>query len=103
MGYTQGTSQIANIIDNDGTLGETLTGLSGLTDYDVYVRATCSGNSAWTGPYTFTTGCAPYAPPYIEDFNGTFTPICWEQAGSGTPATGPSDIGTSSWLQDEYL
>ncbi|MDF1676444.1 MAG: fibronectin type III domain-containing protein [Vicingaceae bacterium] len=37
-----------------------LTGLTPLTDYEFYVRAYCSASdtSLWSGPYTFTTGCA---------------------------------------------
>ncbi len=39
----------------------TVTGLTGSTDYEYYVRADCGGsdNSTWSGPYTFTTA-APY-------------------------------------------
>ncbi|SHI97677.1 Por secretion system C-terminal sorting domain-containing protein [Mesonia phycicola] len=50
---TSGTS----IIDNDGTLGETLTGLTDDEDYDVYVRSICSESSIsdWVGPETFST------------------------------------------------
>lgn len=50
---TEGTS----VMDNDGTLGETLTGLTAGTDYDVYVRAICApaDESDWAGPAMFTT------------------------------------------------
>ena len=85
--YTQGSvAAIGTITDNDGTLGETLSGLSGLTDYDVYVRSTCSStsSSAWTGPYTFTTACSAFTAPYIEDFEmaAGSIPQCWEQGAS---------------------
>ncbi|SHI97656.1 Por secretion system C-terminal sorting domain-containing protein [Mesonia phycicola] len=69
-GYTQGsTAAIATIVDNDGILGETLTGLSGTTDYDVYVKTNCSttSSSAWSGPYTFTTACAAFVAPFFEN------------------------------------
>ncbi|MGO2102137.1 MAG: GEVED domain-containing protein [Psychroflexus halocasei] len=50
---TEGTS----VMDADGTLGETITGLDAVTDYDVYVRAICDVNdeSEWEGPVGFTT------------------------------------------------
>src|SRR5690554_753231 len=38
----------------------TLSGLDGATDYDVWVQADCGvdGQSAWAGPFTFTTLCS---------------------------------------------
>ena len=40
------------IQDNDGTLGESLTGLSSNTPYDVYVKSICGtdNESIWAGP-----------------------------------------------------
>lgn len=36
-----------------------ISGLTSLTNYDFYVRANCGGpTSLWSGPFTFTTGCA---------------------------------------------
>jgi hypothetical protein len=37
-----------------------LTGLTGTTTYDFYVRANCGGGdlSTWSGPYSFTTPCS---------------------------------------------
>src|SRR5690606_11521264 len=54
-GFTQGSGIV--VTDNDGILGETLSGLTDNTDYDVYVRAICSTTnmSAWVGPVSFTT------------------------------------------------
>ncbi|PZD79561.1 fibronectin type III domain-containing protein [Mesonia sp. K7] len=105
IGYTQGSAAaIATVADNDGTLGEPLTGLSGLTDYDVYVRTICSptDSSAWTGPYTFTTACTAIPAPYSEDFSSNTLPTCWSQSqitGSGWDFDGISfntlDCGTS--------
>ena len=48
-GFTQGSGTV--IVDNDGTLGETITGLDADESYDVYVRAICSSAnaSAWVG------------------------------------------------------
>ena len=54
-GFAQGSGTV--VADNDGTLGETLSGLVSETTYDVYVRAICSATnmSAWVGPKSFTT------------------------------------------------
>ncbi len=97
---TEGTS----VMDDDGTLGITLNGLSSATEYDVYVRAICApgDESEWTGPIAFETECAVYVPDYLEDFT-TFLPDCWEEAGSGIPTDGPSDFGTGAWFSDEFL
>ncbi len=54
----------------------TLTGLTGNTDYHVYVRSVCGGDvySAWSGMATFTTPCLPVVVdethPFNEDFEG---------------------------------
>src|SRR5690606_7609540 len=62
-GYTQGSGTV--VVDNDGTLGEILTGLTADESYDVYVRAICSTTnaSAWIGPVNFTTLEAPCVDP----------------------------------------
>ena len=84
----------------------TLTGLSPLSSYDIYVQADCgnvNGLSDSLGPISFTTPCGVLLPPQLEDFSGGFLPnSCWEQAGDGTPATGPSGLGTSSWFNDGF-
>ncbi len=48
-------------------------GLLPATTYDVYVRDSCGVGvtSAWVGPLTFTTLCAPYATPFSENFDST--------------------------------
>ena len=59
----------------------TFSGLSGSTDYDFYVSADCGGGdvSGFTGPFTFTTACAPLVAPWTEPFTGTTDPACWSQ------------------------
>ncbi|HBS86565.1 MAG: hypothetical protein A2W91_20305 [Bacteroidetes bacterium GWF2_38_335] len=49
----------------DVTNPYTLTGLTGETSYDYFVRADCGGGttSTWTGPFTFTTLMAPLTNP----------------------------------------
>lgn len=55
VGFTPGNGTV--IIDNDGVVGETITGLIPETDYDVYITAICSpeNESGKVGPATFTT------------------------------------------------
>ncbi len=84
-GYTagSGTSSIAS------SKPFTVTGLSGLTLYDVYVRSICSAGdtSSWSAPVTFETdfACPPEA-------------FCFTNAGA-TGATGP----TQAQLDAAYL
>src|SRR5690606_11010474 len=69
----------------DFTNGGTLSGLSAMTTYQVYVRQNCGDGdtSIWTGPITFTTLCDSVTElPYIENFDtyGTGSnafPDCW--------------------------
>jgi len=82
-----------------------ISGLSGLTDYDVYVRQDCgAGNlSFWTAPATtFTTGCVAFVAPYNEGFDtpaspsGT-PPLCFSTSatsGSGWEFDGPTGFNT---------
>ena len=85
--------------------GYPISGLTPTTNYDFYIQAICGAgdSSYWTGPYTFTTPCAAYFPPQIENFSTGFPPnACWDQAGDGDPGTGPSGIGVSNWTQDGF-
>ena len=69
----------------------TLTGLDPNTTYDVYLRTLCNNGeiSEYTAVTTFTTGCAPLALPYSENFDsyGTGTtayPDCWQKINNNT-------------------
>lgn len=64
VGFDPNTTGIS-IIDNDGNLGETLSGLSPNTSYDVYVRALCNRDdvSDFSEIATFST----LIPPPIND------------------------------------
>ena len=67
-----------------------ISGLTGNTAYDVYVRAICApgDTSPWTGPTAFTTLCDPASAPYTESFDATSLPTCWSQsATTGGPWT----------------
>ncbi|TXD83725.1 T9SS type B sorting domain-containing protein [Subsaximicrobium wynnwilliamsii] len=82
----------------------TATGLTAVTDYEVYVRANCDadGFSNWQGPVNFLTACDVFVPFYSEDF-ATIIPNCWDEANNGTAATGPLELGAGSWGADGYL
>ena len=58
-----------------------LSGLSGNTTYDWYVRDDCGGDqSAWIGPSTFSTKCDAFTAVFTEDFDGVTAPAvpdCW--------------------------
>ncbi len=97
-GFTQGSGTIVN--DNDGTLGETLTGLTASTAYDVYVRAICGvGNeSAWVGPVNFTTLAPPCLDPSnisVANITNTTADVTWTENGSAT--TWEIEYGTSGF------
>jgi len=79
-----------------------LSGLEAVTEYDFYVQADCSTEvSAWAGPVSFTTTCGIFTPDYLATFD-SFIEDCWEEADSGDPTTGPSDLGSGSWLGDGF-
>ena len=88
-GFSQGSGTVINT-PND-TLS--LTGLSGLTSYDVYIRQDCdtNGTSLWGGPFNFTTACGIFSAPYFEDFEtatlGANTDFgnCWVMQNTTAP------------------
>ena len=81
-------------IDPDaGTIAQcgnnfSISGLTGSTIYDVYVRAVCSNTekSLWVGPATVTTGCPAITPlPYhdgMETYNN-FYDACFDKITEG--------------------
>src|SRR5690606_3020869 len=86
-GYTQGRGTV--VVDNDGTLGEILTGLTADESYDVYVRAICSTTnaSAWIGPVNFTTLEAPCVDPsaiVVSNITHDSADISWTENGTAT-------------------
>lgn len=89
---------------NDIAMGVMVSGLMPVTAYDVYVRADCgqddtSDVSSWSGPHTFVTACAEFAPPYAEPFTNLTDGLadCWAVADNGNPDSGPTEPGTSFW------
>lgn len=102
--FTPGTGAADASDTAAGTPAYSASGLMPNTTYYIYYQADCGGGdtSAWAGPFVGTTLCSALTPDYTENFD-TFLPDCWDEAGSGTPATGPSDLGTGSWSADGWL
>jgi hypothetical protein len=78
-----------------------LTGLSGATLYQFYVRAVCSENetSAWSAPYTFATECGVVNLPLTNNFDMLVDgdlPLCWSMLGIGTWGW-DFYVGATSW------
>ncbi|MCF1420609.1 choice-of-anchor L domain-containing protein [Mangrovimonas futianensis] len=82
-----------------------VSGLSAITEYAYYVQANCGdedGLSNWAGPFFFTTECAVFIPPYLQEFN-SFIPDCWAEADNGDPTSGPTDfIDTWTWAEGGF-
>ncbi len=100
-GFTPGTGTI--LTSTTGTVS--LTGLSPITQYQVYVTDSCGlGDiSSTAGPISFTTACGAIIPPSLEDFSAGWTPnACWDEGDGGTPATGPSALGAGGWSTDGF-
>lgn len=77
-GFSMGSGTLVNATNDTLSIGS----LNSNTTYDFYVRDSCGvGNvSAWVGPFSFTTLCAPFTAPYSEDFDGVTAsdlPACW--------------------------
>jgi len=76
----------------------TITELTGMTTYEVYVQALCPGDvtSDWAGPVSFTTACAAITTlPYLEEFEGAFPTECWTFVNNHADPT-------SNWHIDNY-
>lgn len=98
-GFSPGAGTMVMNVTNPFSLSM----LTATTDYDVYVQDSCGNGdvSSWVMT-SFTTPCGAYTPIYSEDFT-SFVPTCWEEAGNGTPSTGPSSIGSGNWTSDGFL
>ena len=82
----------------------TVTGLTAITDYEIYIRSDCGtdGFSIWAGPVNFQTACDVFIPEYVEDFTAII-PDCWNEAGDGDATTGPINLGGGDWNPDGFL
>ena len=99
IGFIQGTGNIAVTSNNPYNIsGLTPTGI-----YQFYVRDICSvgDTSNWSGPHTFTTPCASFVAPWLDDVE-IHTPTtnstienCWSSFPTGTTADYRWDIDGS--------
>ena len=87
--------------DNVYTPEISLTGLSGSTLYDVYVKAVCSsGNSIWM-QYSFRTACGEISAfPFSENFDNMGTgssvyPNCWARSNTYSTSTNYPYVSSS--------
>lgn len=98
-GFTPGTG--ASVGSQNAVSGTSLpiSGLSAQTDYQVYVQTNCgSSTSPWGGPVSFTTQCAYYSAPWVENLTTTTTPNCWSQsATTGGPWQFPGSPGYTAF------
>jgi hypothetical protein len=95
-GHTAGTGTILSTTTNSGYV---LSGLTPATTYTVFVRAACSASekSAWVGPLTITTRCAPATlsnvaesfenSPWVPAATNAGVSSCWNFATRSTSAT----------------
>jgi hypothetical protein len=86
-GFTPGAGTI--VADNDSSLGETLSGLTASTTYDVYVTAICGpgDESNQVGPQSFTTladPCADVTNIAVLGITNNSADITWTAGGSET-------------------
>ena len=103
-GFIPGTGQGVTV----STLTHTLTGLTGYTEYDVYLAGNCgTTTSVWVGPYSFIT---PVQVGWVEPFTAGYDPLAavpkpkgWTERNA--VAANPTAIGTntSAWMVDGFL
>lgn len=110
-----GTPTVAGVIVNPVPVN----GLNASTTYDFYVRAICSltESSTWSGPYSFTTLCAPISTlPWNENFDnmatvsGDLFPPCWVAEttfewytdNAATSTFNPGPLSPSNFLAADY-
>src|SRR5690606_11374780 len=64
-------------------------GLTENTTYEFYVRRDCDtdGESAWAGPFSFTTVCSPFDAPFLEEFSAGSMIDCWTNTSSNISQT----------------
>jgi hypothetical protein len=89
---------------NAPALSTNVTGLTGSTTYNYYMRSSCGGGiySIWNYG-SFTTGCPAVTTfPDTETFS-TYLP-CWTEASNGTISSGPTILPSSNaWGEDGFL
>lgn len=103
-GFSPGTGQGATV----ATQSHSIVGLSGYTEYDVYLAGSCgTQNSVWVGPYSFIT---PVQVGWVETFANGYDPLAvvakplgWTERNA--VAANPTALGTNSsaWTDDGFL
>ncbi|SCY28806.1 GEVED domain-containing protein [Flavobacterium caeni] len=111
-GFTPGTGATAGvggtIASSTATSPYALSGLTGATAYQVYVRQVCplGGYSANSSVHSFTTACDAITTfPSIQDFT-TYPPVCWTEGNNGSLAAGPATVSptaANAWVADGPL
>ena len=90
---------VTDVILNEGVF--TLTDLAASTTYTWYVVTNCDDTVYTSATATFTTLCAPYEAPFMEDFNAGVIPACWERltglVSAAFAGTAPT-AATSGWI-----
>ncbi|MGJ8684146.1 MAG: fibronectin type III domain-containing protein [Nonlabens sp.] len=100
----------------------TITGLTAFTCYEYYITADCGMGtlSAATGPATFTTECATFTAPYVDNFEAFTATLlfveenCWAATAVGaydwnvdnnasTPSSGTGPTGAFSGTNYFYV
>ncbi len=91
-GFTLGTGNHLQVT-NDTVL---LSGLSSGTEYEFYVRDSCSATdtSTWAGPISFVT---PFNTNYLQDFNAGGQPFGWIEAKGLLTSNTTFTSAFSSW------
>lgn len=101
LGFAQDTSNIINV--NDDTL--IVTNLLPNTEYEFYVSSYCTEDgdtSSWSGPYSFTTQCAPLVVPTAVQPFDVIAPDCWEEAVGLISDSTSLSFANSFWVMNSY-
>ena len=105
-GFTEGTGTTVNVT---GATTYTLTGLTPITEYTVYIYSDCGSEGLSTAvSVNFKTGCVAISVPYLEDFdsyttsstytdNNGIAPDCWTTYSANTSYGPPHIISTGSY------
>ena len=106
VGFAQGTGTMVNV---PGAMSYTLTGLTPITEYTVYIYSDCGADGLSTAvSVNFKTGCVAISVPYLEDFdsyttsstytdNNGIAPDCWTTYSANTSYGPPHIISTGNY------